>query len=356
MDIAFIGPRRLVHRMNKTNNTLGFVILLVISAAFFCFAGKMAVDVFHQYESASFPTTLGRVSYGEVTVTHGSKGGTFYHVHIYYGYTVNGRSFEGSTFRYASFSPGYDQAHAAVDAHPPGSEITVHYRANDPSDSLLSPGVIGHDFLNFFMYVPLGALLLYQSFMLGPAAWSGRKGLPAGGVKIVSQGSQVRARLPRYPAAGWTVVAFCGTAFGSFLVLALATRRDSSTQPEAIAGVAILVATAGVFLWRRMRLASGADDLVVNEDMQTVTLPQTFGRKHPTRLDFGAIQAVYVNPIRHRNKGGYYYTWAVTLVTSNNAESPEKLTDWRSEDRACGFAAWLRERLHLPESVDQPVA
>jgi hypothetical protein len=149
------------------------------------------------------------------------------------------------------------------------------------------------------------------------------------------------------------VGAFSVASLAALVTLAFITRRDLSTGPEAIAAMAVLAVTAVIWFWRRARLLSGVDDLVINEDARTIVLPQTFGRWHPKTLDFSAVRSVCLEAVRHRSRGGYYYTWAVTLELQDNADATERLSHWYSKVRADNFAQWLRERLHLPEPVVQ---
>jgi hypothetical protein len=203
----------------KTGGTFKFIIALVLTVIIFAFDEKVVTDVFHQYEAVSYPTTVGRVYYSAVNVTHSSKGGTSYHINILYDYEVDGQSFQGSTFRYGLLSPASAQAYAAVRAHPVGSEITVYYRADNPSDSLLSPGMVGRDFLIFFILLPLSTLPLYLLGRSKVPAWFRPGNPPAGGVRIITQGSQTRARLPRYSVAAWSAAVFCGASLAAFVML-----------------------------------------------------------------------------------------------------------------------------------------
>jgi hypothetical protein len=339
----------------KPFGPLNFIVVLVLGVLVFVFDEKVATDLYHQHEALSFPTTTGRVYHSAVTITHGSKGGISYHINILYDYQVGGQSFQGSRFRYGLFPPGSVPAYAAIRAHPVGSEVTVYYRTDDPSDSLLSPGVVGRDFLIFFILMPASLLVLYVLCASNTPPWLKPNTPLAGGVQIISQGSQIRARLPRYPVLAWSLAVFSGTSVVSLGALSIATTRDPSPQPEAIAGILILAATAVVFWWRRARLLSGVDDLVIDEGARTVSLPQTFGRNRASCLEFSAVRAVYLETIAHRSKGGYYYSWASTLELQNNA-SPERLTDWYDEEKSLAFAGWLRERLHLSGTANQPVA
>jgi Protein of unknown function (DUF3592) len=332
----------------KPNSSFNFVIALVLTVIIFAFDEKVATDVLHQHEAVSFPTTTGKVYHSAVTVTHSSKGGTSYHINILYDYEVDGQSFQGSTFRHDLMGPPSGQAYAAVRAHPAGSEITVYYRADDPSDSLLSPGIVGHDLLIFFILLPASALPLQLLAKSNAPAWFKPGNPPAGGVPVLSQGNQIRARLPRYSVLAWTVVTFCGTSIVSFFVLLLTTARNPSVEPELTAWALISIVTAAVFWWRRARLLSGVDDLVIDESARTVSLPQTFGRNRCFALPFNAVESVYLEQVAHRGKYGYYYSWAVTLDIQNGSASTERLSDWYDEEKARAFAAWLRERLHLP--------
>jgi Protein of unknown function (DUF3592) len=340
--------------INKPNPTLNFIIGLVLTVIFLAFVEKTATDVFHQHEAVSFPTTTGKVYHSAVTVTHGSKGRISYHINILYDYQVGGQSYQGSRFRYSLFSPSSAQAYAAVSAHPVGSDITVHYRADNPSDSLISPGVVGQDFLIFFILLPFGALPLYLMGRSNTPAWFRPGNLQDGGVKIISQGGQIRARLPRYPVAAWSAAVFCGTSLASFVIISIAARRDPSCEPEEVAAAVVLAAAAIVFWWRRSRLLSGVDDLVIDENARTISLPQTFGRKRAVSLDFNAVQSVYLEEIAHRGRYGPYYSWAVTLALQN-AASTERLTDWYDEEKATAFVGWLRERLHFPAAPNPVV-
>ena len=339
----------------KPFGSLNFIVVLILGVVVFVFDEKVATDLCHQHEAVSFPTTTGRVYHSAVTITHGSKGGISYHINILYDYMVDGRPFQGTRFRYGLFSPGSTQAYAAVRAHPVGSDVTVYYRADDPSDSLLSPGVVGRDFLVFFFLMPASLLVLYVLCTSNAPAWFKPAMPPAGGVQIIPQGGQIRASLPRYPVLGWSLAVFSGASVFSLVTLSIVTTRNPSVQPEAIAGALVLAATAVVFWWRRARLLSGVDDLVIDEGARTVSLPQTFGRNRASILQFNTVQEVYLETIAHRSKGGYYYSWAVTLALQNTA-APERLADWYDEEKALALAGWLRERLHLPEAANPVVA
>lgn len=339
--------------MNRTGSSIGFILLLLITIGLFCFDEKMVTDIWHQHEALSFPTTTGRVYHSAVSVTHSSKGGTRYHINLLYDYEVDGHSYQGSTFRYGFFSPSSTQAYAAVNAHPVGSEVKVYYRPDSPADSLLSPGVVGHDLFVLFIIIPASAGLLLALFKADAPSWFSWGSPVAGGAKVISQGGQVRVTLPRYTAAAWSTCAFCAASGIALVTLAITTQREPSTQPEAMGGLAVLAVTAIVYLWRRARGLSGVDDLVINEDARTIVLPQTFGRKHPETLDFSAVRTVCLESIRHRSKNGYYYTWAVTLEMQNAAPPSERVAHWNSQARATALSEWLRERLHLTAPVAQ---
>jgi hypothetical protein len=192
--------------MKKSSSVLFFILLLVVAAVFGWFGDELATQLFRQYESASFPSTTGHVYNSEVSVTKGTRGGTHYHVHIFYEYSVDDLTFHSWTYRFGPASLSAGQAEAVVAEHPAGSDIMVYYRPGNPADSLLSPGLIAGDFPIFFAVFSAAILMV---FIAGSRlADQLRENSPAGGTKIIPQGSRTIARLPRYSPASWAVWTF----------------------------------------------------------------------------------------------------------------------------------------------------
>lgn len=334
---------------------------LFCAAAIFGIDVVFTKDVIHQHETRSFPSTIGKVVYSKVMVGHDRKG-TSRSLVLQYEYQVDGQTYQGDTISFGIFS----EAQVLKDpeeesrAHPVGSQVRVYYCADNPAECLLSPGLTIVNFLIFFFIIPGNVLLLRAPFTRDAISWFKGMARFAGGEEIVSQGNQVRVRLPRFSVSIWTLAVFCVLSFsGAFLVpIISAETRDDSPWLVAEVWAVILVVTAATYVWRRSRLHSGIDDLVIDEGAQTVSLPSTFGRKTRSSLDFNSIQTVYLQPIRHEGKSRFAaqtsFTWGVMLQLRGACASPERIANRWSAGDALVFVAWLRERLHLPGFDVQP--
>ena len=92
------------------------------------------------YTSTSWPTTNGRITESKVGWTMVGARGTSrpvpYH-HLRYDYEVDGQPYCG-TLRQFFCDSGVDKN---VARYPPGSEVTVYYSPDNPSKSVLIPGI-----------------------------------------------------------------------------------------------------------------------------------------------------------------------------------------------------------------------
>jgi hypothetical protein len=117
------------------------------------------------------------------------------------------------------------------------------------------------------------------------------------------------------------------------------------------AGLFALIITIGagalVYFRHYRRIASGIQDLVIDESARTVELPLTYKRRERRRLAFSDIEAVSVE---HGRYGVTTYTPMLRLRDG----SSERLTDL-DRDRVESFVAWLWEKLGRPvaeKSID----
>lgn len=342
-----------MNHATKINALVALFVGIVVSV----FALNYGAYIFHQERAAFFPTVTGAITRSEVTTSRGSKGAITYGTDIQYDYEVDGTQYHGSRLRYGLAITDVSMAQAAVLAHPVGSETTVYYRAGNPGDSLLSPGVEGRDLLLAFFILPFIVFTKFCAGKVTDQTWFKLRKLPAGGVKIISRGNRTRVRLPIYSPLDWTLAMLAVASFASFLALSLGIIHALSLRSVALAAGQVLAVTAGVFSWRQSRLMSGIDDLVIDDDARTVRLPLTFGRNRPISLAFNYIESVFVKSIPHGwASGRVTYTWDVMLAFLYVPGSPAALTDWPSEEKSAAFANWLRERLRLAKPAAQAAA
>ena len=305
--------------------------------------------LWNQFAYRNYPTTTGEITHSEVTQHRGSRGGTTYGVDIRYRYAVNDRAFEGKRFRYSAESSS-DRAWAerAVEGHPVGSPAQVFYSPRNPQDTVLSPGVDGSDLILVLFLMPFNTVMLGMWTWLG--GWLRERILRpvAGGVRIITEGPRTRIRLPEYAAMVWGMAAVGGVSFVSIFILGFASGFHPSLPAACAVLFGVAAAGAGAY-WRQWRIIhSGDDDLILDEGAQTISLPETCGRKNRVSTTFAEIDNLTLEVIAHQgSKGGVSYTYAPMLWLRDRADSGEKLADWSDKMKAAAFTDWLRQRLGL---------
>ena len=92
-----------------------------------------------------WPTTKGVVQSSEVALVKGGKGDG--HVPaVTYAYSVSGVSYVGDRIHFRDVSEMPEQAERAVASFPVGAEVAVHFDPDEPSKSLLRPGLYSYSF------------------------------------------------------------------------------------------------------------------------------------------------------------------------------------------------------------------
>jgi Protein of unknown function (DUF3592) len=330
---------------------------ILVTIVFLVFGGTLAAVEFQlaknavlQVKAESFPTVTGRVLNASVTSRKGTKGHVYYYPKITYSYQVGGKTFHSSRLRYTGSSYGFTEANGMIRGHPAGSQITVYYNLGNPADAVLFVGMDARTVGSLFiMGAILAALPWFAGRILRDFEWPGVKPI-AGGQKIIAQTTKTCVRLPRYEAGSAAIITGVIAAFVS-VILSSAIPNLSSPSLEAgtfgeIALAIVVALTLLVYGWRRARIASGKEDLIIDEAAGTVELPLTYKRKKRSPLPFSDIQAVVLDKIAHSGRHRTTYTYAPALLLRDGKK--ERLTDL-GKHRAESFAAWLREKLGLPQ-------
>ena len=294
--------------MKPAGQIFALIFLGVFLAVFVWFWDVRGVQVLmRQYQAQSFPKTEGQVLSVEIISQTGSKGRIYYHPAFLYTYEVNGLSYEGRRYRYDGSPSDYASVNQIVISHPAGSTIEVYYNPNNPADAVLSPLVVANDVSRLFLMSPVIFLFLFMFLKVGREIdWPGRAKPVAGGVKIVTEMLTTRARLPRYQ-PGWLGLITAGIL--SFIAgVAIEVAFASSPVPASLyALIIIIVAGALVYLWQYLKIASGIQDLVINEGARTIELPLTYKRRERRPLPFSEIKAVTLEMVAHQSRGGVSY-------------------------------------------------
>jgi hypothetical protein len=304
-------------------------------------------NIARQFTARSFPAVNGQIIHSSVETEwlgNKSKGQTaFFRSEMHYQYQVNGRTYEGSRYRFepdqSDSNPG--PATALVNAHPNGSSVTVFYNPREPEESLLSPGVTGHDLFLFplFAFMAFGSLAL--RFLYG--WWRDNFVRPeTAGVRVASTSRYVRAQLPRYSPLMLGLGTMVLTALVSTLVIDDGRSHPASIQ-KIFNGWAVVIgasgAVAGAF-W--FRLFSGADDLVIERETGTITLPRTFGRRRNRTISIPQIVSADLIEVG----SGKNYRCYPTLFLRDFEMKEVRLADWMDSRKGHIFVEWLREQIH----------
>lgn len=320
------------------------------------FDGFMILPAVRQVAAERFATTQGTVLSSEVT-HHDDSDGTTHGVRITYSYTVAGREFTGDRFRYGKFSSS-DSAWArqAVHEHTVGSTTKVYYDPNNPTESVLRPGLAGCDLFMLMFMTPFNAVML----VFWAAGWSllrRRWHNPvAGGIKLRTELRRTRARLSEYSPLTAGIATIALLAFVGMFVVAFGFGGfHPSLRVVSVAWGVILAGGITAAGWHWKNILAGKYDLVIDDLNGTIHLPRTCGRKVICRLPRAEIYSSFVETVaKTDNEGSTSYTYVLTLRLTGPDGPTEKLATWHSEERARGFVVWLNDRLAATRTPQPP--
>lgn len=102
-----------------------------------------AVALFRAQASTQWPTVEGKVIDSEVERNHGGDG-TQYEAEVHYQYVVKGTTYNSNRVAFGSIrKDDPSDARMVVNRYPKGATVTVSYSPNDPTLSVLEPGIHG---------------------------------------------------------------------------------------------------------------------------------------------------------------------------------------------------------------------
>jgi Protein of unknown function (DUF3592) len=268
-------------------------------------------------------------------------------VTIDYSYTVNGKLYRGSGYRYDDQQSAI-QAAQIIARYPKWSEQIVHYNPKNPADSVLSTGVDGTDLLQMLYATPMNVVLLFLwRWVL--ARFQDKRRVPvAGGVKVRRHKGCIRLRVDGISAWEAGLYALGIAAFLITFPLVMLGGFAPDVQMLVLAWVLVLAVSMAAFCWKGIQNASGLYDVWIDENSRTVTLPQTCGRTQRATYTREEIAGIALLSRSSRLTSGNYYSYLPTVIRLDAARRPhrERLTAWGwSEERALGFSQWLCQQL-----------
>jgi len=296
-----------------------------------------------QYLALNFSTTQGRIVRSEVGHGPMSRRG----VEIEYNYTVDGVDYTGHRYRYDDHNVTLEWD-ATVEEHPRWSSQTVYYNPKNPADALLEPGVDGCDLLCLLFALPLNVLTYTLWGAMITRLREKSRIRPAGGVRILKQPGETRVSLAETPAIA---AGFYGSASAAFIAafpVVIAGGFEPTLLLMKATWAVVLAAGGAVFVWRALRNGSGIYDLRIDQASQTVTLPQTAGRRKPLTLARREISGVSMQRRASKSPSGTHFSYLPALSRSGldvESQSTELITLGWSEEKAQAFSQWLSQEL-----------
>jgi hypothetical protein len=121
---------------------IGYIVTILISGVVLF---KFGQDILRGLRSRSWPTAEGRINDARIQAHQSSDEdgtSTTYGAAVHYSYNVSGQEFQSTrrTFTDARTSSS-KRAQRILERYPQGSSVTVYYRPDNPSMSVLEPGV-----------------------------------------------------------------------------------------------------------------------------------------------------------------------------------------------------------------------
>ncbi len=311
---------------------LGFVLTRSVSA---------------EWRSRFYSRTMGAVQSSELVKHSGSK--PTYAARIVYRYGADGRQLTGNRLRYGSEqSPSRSQVQEIVDRYPVNAQVPVYFDPAFPLEATLETGVTGPSLLMTLFVIPFIALMLHFWAKLFTERTKSKKTLVAEDVEVLQGDGEIRARLPRSTAMRAGLLTLGYGPFVAAFFAGMAGDAGPSVRAVMLYWALILGAAISVFLWRWLRIRSGAEDLVIDERAGTLKLPQTFKRQKSAPISINEFQQIEVEYNESRTlKGTPIRKWAPVLHLKEGGRR-ERLAEWRSPEKANAFAAWVGEKTELP--------
>jgi hypothetical protein len=298
-----------------------------------------------QYLANHFAATQCQIVLSEVTPQAIFHSG----LTIEYAYIVHGKEYRGTRYRYDDDYSNIPGA-AVVQKFRPWTEHPVYYDPKNPANSVLATGVEGSDLLLILFSIPVNIALIMLWIWI--ASWLRQKWrVPqAGGVRIWRQDGKVRVRLAGLSAVAAGFYALGGAAFAATFPVVAMNGFAPSLKAMEDTGAVVLAVAATAFCLAALRNASGKYDLLIDEQSQALTLPQTAGRTQPVTFPRGEIAGVCVQRRVIRLSSGSFYSYLPALDRREagaglrrEALSP---CGW-SEEKARAFSQWLAGQLGL---------
>ena len=334
------------------------VFALFWSTMTLLFDGFMFVPMARQVIALNYADTQGTIVSSRV-VTGSGEDGTVYGVKIEYTYSVDGKTYNGTRYRFGDHWKSSDNqwAYQAVAQFPAGATVPVYYSTWHHQEAVLVTGLQGADLYLLAFMTPFNAVMLFLA-RAGWQRWLRRWfKLPAGGVPIITESRRIRVRLTEWSPVGAAIATTALLAFLSTFAVGISGGFHPSLPLMGITWIVILGGGILAGGWHGLQLRRGKYDLVIDEPAGVLELPALGGRKTRRRVPFPHIEDLLVQTVRINHAGEEARAnYTPSVVIGGDTPATEKLAVWRDEKKAYEFVQWLRERVPCNHAPARPLA
>lgn len=326
----------------KTSNAFKVLVCILAGTFIPIWSCYVIPDLMRQYRAQSFPKTEGQILSVRIVSKSGNRGENLYYPTFLYKYEIDGVSYKGRRYHYIDYSLESNSANQIITSHPTGSKVEVYYNPANPADAVLLPLVDVQDIAHLLLGMPFLYLASFFMFKFGRRInWKGNAKLIAGGVEIIAKGTTTHVRLPNFQPSSLALSTICILSVIASVVIAFTCA--SVPVPAGLLALFITIGSGAIVYFRHhQKLASGIQDLVIDENARTLELPLTFKRRQRQPFPFSEIKGVGLEQVAGTS------TVAPTLLLQNG--SRERLTTYLDRDNAQSFVIWLWEKLGKPVS------
>jgi len=316
---------------------LGWVFVAVWSVFVLGFDGYIVWSAARQVHAGrTWQRTMGTIASSEVVTGRGSKGKTTFRPQVKYSYSIDGKTYSGSTIEVAGASTGgRKRAERIVRDFPPAAARAVYVDPGDPSRSALVVGLQPGAIMMLMFVLPFNAVLLGGvAFLLRARGYADD---PMRAWIVHDDGNRVVLRL-----INWAPFTVGCLAMGviSFVGLFIAMFAYDAEPPIEVSGSVIAAAIGGGLLawaWQRAAISSGRHDVEIDRALRRVTLPRRRGTMDIQSLRFESL-AIAIGPDGDRqiNKRP-----AWKMVVGEAGAEPGFVRHWMSRPEAHRIAGWI---------------
>ena len=315
------------------------------------FDGVSLHHLLKQREADSHAVAAGEIVSSTV-VGHPDEDGESYTAEFVYTYEVGDKKYQGHLERYGAVQHFRQDSRAAAEAKklPAGTAVSIYYNPQNPSDSILHPGVDGKDYMAFFILMPFNAIMLYFWEYGSRALQRASFRRIAGGVPVIYTPLEVRLRLVHISPLTYGLIASAGVWFLFLIIIWIL--GGPARAPMLTAGLMTLASGLAVGLWRWQKSFAGEFDLILNEKKGFLVLPAGSGRDRRTTIRQKDVKAVGVEINEHEaDSEDSKLSYSVGLRL-HSASRWEIVCDWLNREESAELADWLCEQLHVPREPD----